>query len=155
MNNDYKEIVMLYSEYLFKNATDISLINWAITQLENGSETESIMKLAGLNKYEFNEAKSLFESSIKQLGYQLPSQKNILLYRAKKIAEHIIIGDIQPNEGCSLIGQISDQLEWPSELGEFSLLAHEQTGHENLGITAENIRPEIFKAAKNLHKLEI
>lgn len=67
----------------------------------------------------------------------MEAEKNILFSEALDIAKKIVAGDIDPNKGCSLIGDINHALDWPEELSAFGLLAHEQHDHENLGITAE------------------
>ena len=69
---------------------------------------------------------------------------------AVAIAKQIVSGEINPNEGCDLIGKINDELGWPEELLGFGQLAHEQHGHEHLGITAENSIPDIIKESKKL-----
>ena len=73
-----------------------------------------------------------------------------LLNEAITIAREILSGQIGPNEGCAKIGAINDELNWPDELTHFGALAHEQTGHEHLGITAESCIPEIIEEAKKL-----
>ena len=73
-----------------------------------------------------------------------------LFAQAVEIARRIVAGEVDPNAGCAEIGKINDALIWPEELGALGLLAHEQTGHENLGITAENCVPDILTEAKEL-----
>ncbi len=66
------------------------------------------------------------------------------------IAKKILSGEIDPNKGCSLIGDINHELDWPEELSAFGLLAHEQYDHDNIGITAEGCIPEIIDECKKL-----
>jgi hypothetical protein len=73
-----------------------------------------------------------------------------LFARAVEIARQIAAGEIDPNAGCAEIGRINDALIWPEELGALGMLAHEQTGHEHLGITAENCVPDILTEARKL-----
>jgi len=121
--------------------------------LQKGKETKSIVLLAGLsNKDDFEEASSLFKYSIQELGFQFPPKSTLLIHYAKTIAKSIISGDMQPNEGCKIIGDINRALDWPVELVYFGLLSHDQTNHEDIGITEESIRPEIIEAAKELLK---
>ena len=77
-------------------------------------------------------------------------KKNKLLNEAIDIAKKILSGDIDPNKGCSLIGDINHTLDWPKELSAFGLLAHDQYGHENLGFTAEGCIPEIIDECRIL-----
>ncbi len=43
---------------------------------------------------------------------------------------------------------------WPDSLSEFGTLAHDQQGHEELGIAAESVVPEILEAARKLLESE-
>ena len=78
------------------------------------------------------------------------TKKTDLLNDALIIAKQILSGDIDPNKGCSQIGDINHALDWPEELSVFGMLAHEQYDHENLGITAEGCIPEILNECKKL-----
>lgn len=73
-----------------------------------------------------------------------------LLQEAVSIAQKILSGELQPNAGCTLIGDINRELDWPPELGSLGLLAHDQTGHEHIGITAESCVPEIIDECRKL-----
>ena len=74
------------------------------------------------------------------------------MQKARKIAMDILDNKINPNKGCAQISEIAISLDWPSKLIDFTLIAHEQTDHEHLGITLENVQPDIIKAAKKLLK---
>jgi hypothetical protein len=69
---------------------------------------------------------------------------------ARSVATRVIAGEIQPNLGYNMIAAIAENLDNPRELMGFKLLAHEQSGHENLGITAESCIPDILKACHEL-----
>jgi hypothetical protein len=73
-----------------------------------------------------------------------------LMSEAVAIAQRIAAGEIDPNEGCGLIGEISRDLDWPNELSSFGLLAHEQHDHGNIGITAEGCVPDIIEESRKL-----
>jgi hypothetical protein len=66
------------------------------------------------------------------------------------VARHVLAGDIDPNLGCGLIAGIAEKLGRPAELSGFDLLAHEQTGHEALGITAASSVPDIVAECRRL-----
>ena len=70
--------------------------------------------------------------------------------KQKEIATRILSGEIQPNLGCSIIAQLCQENNWPNELQVFDLLAHEQEGHEHIGITAESSIPAIIEACREL-----
>ncbi len=76
-----------------------------------------------------------------------------LFKEALSIAKKILAGNISPNKGCELIGDINRALDWPEELSGFGLLAHEQYDHEHLGITAKNCIPDILEECKKLISL--
>jgi hypothetical protein len=78
------------------------------------------------------------------------SEKIELLANAFEIAKKILSGDVAPNSGCAKLGEINRDLDWPTELAAFGLLAHEQYDHENIGITAENCIPEIIDECNKL-----
>lgn len=138
------------------DATTKELVDWGIAALESGKDTKSIVLLAGLSPDDgFEEALQLFKSSLTELKLDFPPIDVLLIRHAKLIAKAILAGDISPNEGCKKIGKINFQLGWPEELAEFGLLAHEQTGHEDIGFTAENIQVDIRKAAERLLKCEV
>ena len=80
----------------------------------------------------------------------MDSAQQQLMDEAITIARRIVAGEIDPNEGCAGIGRINDKLRLPDELLAFGQLAHEQIGHEHLGMTAENCRPDILAESRKL-----
>jgi len=76
--------------------------------------------------------------------------KQALTSRALEVARGIMDGSINPNIGCSELGDICHVLDYPSNLTAFNLLAHEQHDHESIGITAESCVPDILKECENL-----
>ncbi|MGI2142625.1 hypothetical protein RA178_09725 [Shewanella oncorhynchi] len=78
------------------------------------------------------------------------TEKIEMLADAVSIAKKILAGDIDPNLGCAKLGEINRDLDWPTELAAFGLLAHEQYDHENIGITVESCVPEIIDECTKL-----
>lgn len=78
-----------------------------------------------------------------------PSREE-LFREAVAIAQKILGGELQPDAGCALIGDINRELDWPPELGGLGLLAHNQTGHDHIGINAESCVPEILDECRKL-----
>jgi len=72
------------------------------------------------------------------------------LQDAVRVATQVLAGEMDPNHGCGLIEGIAHKLGYPDELDTFSLLGHDQLGHESLGITAESCVPEILAACREL-----
>jgi hypothetical protein len=77
-------------------------------------------------------------------------EKKVLFEEAKSLANKILSGDLQPNDGCFQIGEINRALDWPSELAGFGLLAHLQSDHESIGATEANCVPEILAECRKL-----
>ena len=69
---------------------------------------------------------------------------------AVQVAREVLAGKTDPYLGCGLIGAIGRQLNYPVALQLFTILAHEQTGHEHLGITAESCLSDILAACRDL-----
>ena len=69
---------------------------------------------------------------------------------AKHIAGEVLAGKTDPHLGCGLVSEISVKLNSPPNLAIFELLAHEQSGHEHVGITASTVVPEILEAFRVL-----
>jgi hypothetical protein len=150
-----EEILNLIARYENKVIDDKELSDWAIELVENDIESDSLILLAGMTPSEYAEASGLLKKVISELGFSWPSDKLLSLAYAKIIAHQILDGDIQPNLGCAKIGEINHHLDWPQELSDFGMISHEQTGHENIGITSESVIPEIISAAKELMQLEL
>ena len=83
-------------------------------------------------------------------GFMKDEEKLVLFQEAISLAKKILSGELQPNLGCRQIEGIYFALGWPSDLAAFSLLAHEQYGHESIGITADNCVPDILAECKKL-----
>jgi hypothetical protein len=73
-----------------------------------------------------------------------------IIKEAIGIGKSIISKEINPNTGCAQLSELSQENNSPSELQIFELLAHEQYGHEHIGITAENTIPQIIEECENL-----
>ena len=123
---------------------------WAYQQIENGIESENVMKLAWINNPSLEVVISIFRNALKELNISIPGNYELKILIAKHIAENIISERINANAGCNKIAKINRELDWPKELSGFGMLAHEQTDHEYLGITAESLRESIIEEARNL-----
>jgi hypothetical protein len=130
--------------------TALDIVQWAMNQVVNGNESDSINELASLTRSEKDQVGLLLKQAIKDIGFVYPTAKSIGIYRAKLVSEAIIYGKIGPAKGCSIIGSICSELEWPVILADFGLLCHQLTGHENLGITEKELREDIICSARKL-----
>ena len=131
------------------------LTNWAASLLARNTETDSLIRLAGLTEAESDEAPGLLRKTVSELGFEYPTEAVIDLAYARLVAKGILDGQVEPNEGCAWIAAINQRLGWPDDLAKFGMLAHEQTDHEHIGITKQGTVPEIMSAAKALVKLEL
>jgi len=68
---------------------------------------------------------------------------------AIRVAKGIISKEINPNNGCAQLSELSQENNSPDELQIFELLAHEQYGHEHIGITAEDTALQITEECEN------
>jgi len=154
--SELMEIIVRFEE---RCISPVDLSDWAVSLFEKGIESESIIFLAGLIKAEYGDAPELLKRAVSELGFLWPSDDTIDLVYMKMVANDIISGEIQPNLGCALIDDISNPFIFggpheneTDQMWEFHFLAHDQTGHEHLVITAENIIPYIMEAANKLLK---
>ncbi len=69
---------------------------------------------------------------------------------AVRVAKEIISGKMEPHLGCGLIATVCQKNNYPSQLLVFELLAHEQDGHEHLGINHATTLPHIITACHEL-----
>ena len=129
------------------------LTNWAAGLLARDIETDSLIRLAGLTEAESDEAPGLLRKVVSEWGFRYPTEAVIGVAYARLIAKRILDGQVEPNEGCARIAEINQRLGWPDELTTFGMLAHEQTGHEHIGI--KGTVPEIMSAAQALVELEL
>ena len=79
---------------------------------------------------------------------------DLALKQAREIARSVLNGSADPNYSCAKLAELCQRSGWPKELVTFSTLAHEQTGHEEFGLNAENTAPLIVEACRSLLKGE-
>jgi len=144
----------IVSKYSCNHLTEMDAVDWAIDLVEEGENNKSILELASLTPPELSNAGIILRKLIEEEGYEYPSQEQLHFAEARLLAIEIVEHNIQPNKGAAKIGELCAALDWPKELGEIHLVAHEQTGHEKLGITAESVIPDIFVAAKNIMNMD-
>lgn len=69
---------------------------------------------------------------------------------AKLLAQDILSKSLDANVGCALIAAIAAKLRYPESLALFSALAHDQSGHEQVGISSFDCADDIFEACRVL-----
>jgi hypothetical protein len=84
------------------------------------------------------------------LARQVQDRSLSLLDGCVEIARRIIAGRVNPNDACALLAEVSQSLSSPDEIWVFEVLAHEQYGHEHLGMTAESSAADIVNECHRL-----
>ena len=69
---------------------------------------------------------------------------------ARRVAEEVLEGSMDPHLGCGLIGEIGEKLNHHHALMEFIHLAHLQEGHGHVGFTKDTVLPDILVACREL-----
>ncbi len=69
---------------------------------------------------------------------------------AKLLAQDILSKSLDANIGCALIASIAAKLHHPESLELFSALAHDQSGHEQVGISTADCVDDVFEACRVL-----
>ena len=69
---------------------------------------------------------------------------------AKLLARDILSKSLAPTVGCALIASIAAKLHYPESLELFSALAHDQSGHQQFGISAADCVVDVFDACRVL-----
>lgn len=130
--------------------TEFDIIQWAMNQVIIGNESDSINRLASWTGSSRDEVIVLFKQAIKDLGLNYPSEQELGFYRAKLVSEEMLKGTILPVKGCSIIGRIGSDFEWPEILADFGVLNQELSNHIESGIIQEKLNEDIISLAINL-----
>ena len=112
--------------------SDYDIIQWAMNQVVNGNESETISELANINRIEPNKVKGLFHSAIQEKEGYYPDENLFPLYRLKLVGENIISGKITPNQGVLLVEKLvaNDRCELMREFETITTESIESMAHE-------------------------
>ena len=127
-------------------------VNWAMSLLEQGVETDSLSILATLKKFinEF-EADDYFNRVLKELNISRPDRKGAVLGYAKVIALEVTQGKITSSEGVSLLHYAYINIDYASELGEYVVLKDEEYLKDVNGWSESQINLERINACKETY----
>lgn len=75
---------------------------------------------------------------------------NITLHDVKFFAHDILAKTLDANTGCAQSSSIATKPEYPVVLEVFPALAHDQSGHEHVGISSGDCVDDIFEACRML-----
>lgn len=136
---------------------------WAESLLYDDVESENVAILAGMG-YERDpdseEVETYFQKSLIDLGLTLPDEKEGLKIYAKALCEQIVAGDLEPEEGVSILETFYSQSDYEaiysiwSELSEDLWMVNNRDGCIfNTGLSAENKRDYIKGVAAQFIEL--
>ena len=124
-------------------------VNWAMSLLEQGVETENLCVLASLlkplNEFEVDE---FFNIVISELDLKLPKPEEAVEGYAKILAHEVIQGIISPEIGASNIYDANVFLDYPELFAEYTIYEDEWYCEHINGWSKEKRREEIIKACK-------
>ena len=129
-------------------------VNWAMSLLEQGVETENLCILASLlkplNEFEVDE---LFNIVISELDLKQPKPEEAVEGYAKTLAYEVFQGVISPEIGASKIYDANVFLDYPESFAEYTIYEDEWYCEHINGWSKEERREEIIKACKVLYGL--
>lgn len=100
-------------------------IRWAISMLEAGMETDSLMILASFALEKLpnpSEVDDYFQRSLKDLGWMTPSPEECLRQYARDLCEDILSDVIESTEVLFELHRISQTLDYPSDMLAWNFL---------------------------------
>ncbi len=98
-------------------------VDWAIACLEDDFDSKNLRMLAGMEKQSYSyEVEEKFRRALTELGWKYPSEKETLQNYVKDLAKAIVIGKVNPAEGCHKIYNVVAFLEYPKELSSWIYL---------------------------------
>jgi len=101
-------------------------VDWAVTLLENGFESESLIILAGLDSYPTEEKEKYFWKSIKELDIKTEKDDSELIdYYADFIAKQVVENKINPMVGLSKVLDVVRATEYSTKYIQFYSLAED------------------------------
>ncbi len=107
----------LVSFYVLNFCTGQDLVDFACKALENDTESEALVVLAGEIEPVMSVVGPLFEQVLHELGIAKPTKLDAQLVVAHYYAKAIKSGALTPYEGaCKIWWKVSNEIEHPSEL---------------------------------------
>lgn len=92
-------------------------IDWAVAELMEGNDSESLRRLAAtLKPSDWWEVEPLLQSSFAELGYPWLAETDCYWACAEATARDIVAKRIDPSEGCARMYLLCVALNYPSEL---------------------------------------
>ena len=98
-------------------------IDWAIAELIEGNDSDSLRRLAAtLKPTDWWEVEPLLHASFAELGYAWLDETDCYWACAEATARDIVKEQVSPTDGCARMYELSEALEFPSELIRWSAL---------------------------------
>ena len=157
---DIKEVT--YQLLVEKNLTYLDsqrYVDWAVTLLENGYESESLVILAGLDFHETEEIEKYFWKSVEELNIEIEKIdfediENYAIFVAKQVVEE----RISPEVGFNRMLDIVRATDYSPEYMQFyyldedlDYLKYSETAMFNRGLTLGNKDEYIKKEFKTFY----
>jgi RNase P subunit RPR2 len=141
-------------------------VDWAVTLLENGLESESLVILAGLDSYPTEEKEKYFWESIKELGIKIEKSDSELIDNyADFVAKQVIEDKINPMIGLQKMLDVVRATDYSQKYAHFGFLDEDidflnysQTTIFNTGLTLDNkdeFVKEEFRIFSEMNQLQI
>lgn len=110
------------------------LVNWAVRLLENGSESESSIILAGLDRDATDEREKYFWKSIAELDIEITKTDSELVdYFVKNVAQEVVKGTKKPSYGLNAMRNVLAWSGYDSKYLQFCELEEDVDYLENYG----------------------
>ncbi|MEG3753732.1 hypothetical protein [Psychromonas arctica] len=124
-------------------------VNWAMSLLEQGVETENLCILASLlnplNEFEVDEH---FNIVISELDLKFPKLEEAVEGYVKILAHEVIRGMLPPEDGASKIYDANVFLGYPESFSEYTIYEDEWYCEHINGWSKEKRQEEIIQACK-------
>ena len=115
-----EETEILLAKKLLSNFNSKNYIDWAISVIESGIESESLFILAGLDNDETEIREKYFRKVIEELKIDINFEDFALLQNyAKFIAEKVINGNLSQSKGLSTMNEIVLKSDYDSRFMQF------------------------------------
>lgn len=124
--NIQKVTYQLLGEKLISNFDSKKYVNWAVTLLENGYDSESLIILAGLNYDTTEEREEYFWKSVDELDIIIDkSDFELIENYAEYIAYEVVNERIEPIIGLSIMQHIVRETDYSSKYVQFYELSED------------------------------
>jgi hypothetical protein len=121
-----KETYLLLAERAINYFDCTKYVDWAITALENGYESESLFVIAGLDREYKEVVDSYFKLAVQELNLKIDFEDSIILDTyAKHIMQELIDKSIDAEKGLTILVKIYEVSNYDKRYSAFSNLDYD------------------------------